>query len=159
MSGRAGVWVIVGCFLACADIHAQSKKSAPPEKSKDSPIVAATRKKLETMVTVDFVDAPLREVLDELKSEAGFSYYFAMGVSGNQKVTYSAKNKSVKDVLDEIFKPLGLGYVIHRKDKEGDRYEGWLRIVQGTQRGDDVSPSQPKPSKSTPEKKKSPKGS
>ena len=42
-----------------------------------------------------------------------------------------------KEVLDEMFKGKGLGFVIHKKQNSTDRYEGYVDIVQGDQRGDE----------------------
>lgn len=107
---------------------------------KDSPIVAKTKKKLETKISVNFTDERLKDVVAELEKEAEVKFRLDSkgGVSGNMSFTYKAEEKSVKDILAEMFKGKGLGYVIHRKQNNNDRYEGYIDIVQGDQRGDDV---------------------
>jgi type II secretory pathway component GspD/PulD (secretin) len=112
---------------------------AAQEKKADSPIVAKTKKKLDTKITVNFNDEKLKDVIDELKKEAEVSFRLDSkgGVSGNMSFTYKAEDKPLKDVLAEMFKGKGLGYVIHRKQNSNDRYEGYIDIVQGDQRGDD----------------------
>jgi hypothetical protein len=111
-------------------------------QEKDSPIVAKTRKKLETKITVEFKDERLKDVIAELEKEAEVKFRLDTkgGVSGNMSFTYKAEEKSLKDILGEMFKGKGLGYIIHRKQNNTDRYEGYIDIVQGDQRGDDKKP-------------------
>jgi tetratricopeptide repeat protein len=107
--------------------------------SEDSPLVKKCREKLNTKITVDFKDTRLEDCLKEIKGMIEDpSIYYATGVSKNQSVTYAAKDKPAKDVLHEMFKDRGLGYIIHRKANDGDRYEGWIQIVQGDERGDEA---------------------
>src|SRR5262245_53974881 len=113
--------------------------SAQDKKPSDSPIVARTRKKLETAISVDFKDERLKDLIKELedKGEVKFRLDTKGGVSQNMSFTYKAEEKSLKDILEEMFKGKGLGYVIHRKQNANDRYEGYIDIVQGDQRGDE----------------------
>lgn len=122
----------------CATLDAQEKQERP----KDSPLVARTRKKLETKITVNFTDERLKDVVAELEKEAEVKFRLDTkgGVSQNMSFTYSAEDKPLKDILAEMFKGKGLGYVIHRKQNNNDRYEGYINIVQGDQRGDDKKP-------------------
>jgi len=105
----------------------------------DSPIVARTRKKLETKITIDFKEERLKDAAKELEEKAEVKFHLDTrgGVSNNITFTYKADDKSLREVLDEMFKGKGLGYVIHRKKNNTDRYEGYLDIVQGDQRGDE----------------------
>jgi hypothetical protein len=121
--------------LATAD----DKKEMKDKDSKDSPLVASTRKKLEKVASFDFKDQYLADVLKELENEAECKFYLGTGVPRHKSITYSAKDKPIKVILDEMFKPHGLGYIVHRKEKDGDRYEGWVQVVQGEQRGDDTA--------------------
>lgn len=116
--------------------------SAAAQAKKESPIVEKTRKKLDNKVTVNFTDEPLKNVITELKEKAEVSFRLDNkgGVSGNMSFTYKAEDKPLKDVLDEMFNGKGLGYVIHRKQNNSDRYEGYIDIVQGNQRGDEKKP-------------------
>jgi hypothetical protein len=107
-------------------------------KEADSPIVANTRKKLDTHVTVEYKETRLQEVVDDLKKQVenlSISLDSAGGVSQNQQITYSATDKPLATVLDEMFKKAGLGYVIGKKKDK--RYEGWLIIKKGNLRGDE----------------------
>ncbi len=112
------------------------------DDKKDSPLVAKTRKKLETKITVNFTDERLKDVIAELEKEAEVKFRLDSkgGVSGNMSFTYSAEDKPLKDVLHEMFQGKGLGYIIHRKQNNTDRYEGYIVIVQGDQRGDEKKP-------------------
>ena len=107
---------------------------------KDTAAAANTRKKLVTKVTVDFKDEHLNECLEEIArqldeaSGAKMSFFYDSGVSQNQRLTYSTrKDQSVADVLDGMLKKNSLGYVVFSKEK--DRYDGWLKIKQGNERG------------------------
>lgn len=115
--------------------------TALAQDKKDSPLVAAARKKIEKTLTVEFKDQPLKDVMNELGGEVELRFYLGTGVPQHKSITYKAKDKSLKMILDEMLKPHGLGYIIHRKEKDGDRYEGWVQIVQGDQRGDAASSS------------------
>jgi hypothetical protein len=119
--------------------------TAQDKKPSDSPIVARTRKKLEANITVEFKDERLKDLIKELedKGEVKFRLDTKGGVSQNMSFTYKAEEKPLKDILDEMFKGKGLGYVIHRKQNTNDRYEGYIDIVQGDQRGDEIPPKSP----------------
>lgn len=121
-------------ILLVADGTAQDKK--------ESPLVTKARKKLETKITVNFTDERLKDVVAELEKESEIKFRLDTkgGVSGNMSFTYKAEDKTVKDILAEMFKGKGLGYVIHRKANNSDRYEGYIDIVQGDQRGDEKKP-------------------
>jgi TolA-binding protein len=107
---------------------------------KDTRLAANTRtKKLSAKVSVDFKEEMLDECIKELSrqiDDAGggsLSADYATGVSRNQRVTFDAKDQSVADVLDGICKKNSLGYFVVSKDK--DRYDGWIRITRGSERG------------------------
>ena len=125
---------VAGLVMLCMMIGltAQEKKTEPP-------IIAKTKKKLKTKITVNFNDEKLKDVIKELEegAEVKFRLDTKGGVSGNMSFTYKAEEKPLKDILNEMFKGKGLGYVIHRKTNNNDRYEGYIDIVQGDQRGDE----------------------
>jgi hypothetical protein len=140
---------LVATFLGAAD-------------TKDSSVVAATRKKLQTKINVEYSNTPLKEVLGDLKQQVAdaaggeVSFYLAPGVSMNQTITFKAKDKPVVEVLDGMFKKNGLGYIISKKK---DRYEGWVQIKQGKERGDELTAEKAKPADKTSAKNKpAPKG-
>jgi hypothetical protein len=115
--------------------------------------VAAVRKKLQTRITVDFKETRLEDCLNEIKSQVdGLNFYRGVGVSNNLTITYQGKDQTVDQVLRGMFKGKGLGYVIHRATKPGDRYDGWVQIVQGDVFGDVDPPLDEKPSTKPDEK-------
>jgi hypothetical protein len=133
-----GTVLAVGMF-GVALWAADNKSGDKAASSEDSPLVKKCREKLNTKITVDFKDTRLEDCLKEIKGMIEDpSIYYGPGVSKNQAVTYAAKDKPAKDVLHEMFKDRGLGYIIHRKTNDGDRYEGWIQIVQGDERGDEA---------------------
>lgn len=142
-------------LLSISLAAAQTKdkdKGKESDTPKDSPIVAKSRQKLETKVSVNFKDERLKDAMKELFNQASLAYQLDTkgGVSQNQSFTYSCEDKPLKDVLEEMFKGRGLGYIIHRKKNANDRYEGYIDIVQGDNRGDEAAP---KKSGDTPKKK------
>jgi hypothetical protein len=111
---------------------------------KDTPAAANTRgKKLATKVSVDFQDQFLKECFAEISrqlQDAGsgsVSVRYDIGVSMNQRVTFAAKDETLEKVLDGMLKKNGLGYIV--VSKAGDRYDGWLLVKQGNERGYAVS--------------------
>ena len=68
---------------------------------KDTPVAAATRKKLQAKISVDYKDVPLKEIMDDIKQKVndatGTDLSITMdnpgGVSNNSTLSYSAKDK------------------------------------------------------------------
>ena len=108
---------------------------------KDTPAAAATRKKLQAKISVDYKDVPLKEIMDDIKQKVndatGTDLSITMdnpgGVSNNSTLSYSAKDKTVAEILDGMFKNNDLGYVVISKEYKTykTRYDGWLLIVKG----------------------------
>jgi hypothetical protein len=106
----------------------------------DTQSAANTRnKKLKTRISVNFEEARLSDALKEinklLEDADGptISFQLATGVSQNLQITCSAKDKTVAEILELMFKKNGLGYIVVSKEK--DRYDGWVLIRQGKERG------------------------
>jgi len=112
---------------------------------KDTPAAAATRKKLQTKITVEYKDVSLKEIMDDIKQKVtdatGMDLSIWLdnpgGVSNNSTLSYSGKNQTVADILDGMFKNNGLGYIVISKEYKTykGRYDGWLLIVKGKERG------------------------
>jgi hypothetical protein len=107
---------------------------------KDTQLAANTRaKKLTVKVTVDFKDEMLDECIKEFSrqiEEAGggnLSATYDTGVSRNQRVTFAGKDQTVAEALDGMLKKNSLGYYV--VSKANDRYDGWIKITQGNERG------------------------
>jgi hypothetical protein len=107
-------------------------------RSEDTPKAEATRKVLKsTKLTVDFDDARLEEIMEELKEKVpGFKFMLDSkgGVSRNSKLTYKAKDQTVEEILTGVCKKGGdLGwYVISVKN---NAYDGLVKITKGGERG------------------------
>ena len=102
----------------------------------DTPAAAKTRKLLKTKISVEFKDTGLREAMEEIQEEVkGVRFIFDTknGVSLNQKLTYSAKDKTVEDILDEMLKKPDLGYIII--SKKGNAYDGLIQVRKSKERG------------------------
>ncbi|HZU37943.1 MAG TPA: hypothetical protein VFA18_18630 [Gemmataceae bacterium] len=105
----------------------------------DAAVVKKTRERLKKLkVTVDYQETALKDVIADLKQQTslGIEIRSGKGVSANQPITYKATDKPLDVVLDQMFKPSDLGYVIGRK-RHGSRYVGWILIEKGPYRGDD----------------------
>ena len=117
------------------------------DEPKDTPKAAATRKAVtSTKISVDWKDTLVQDVAKELQeklADAGVKTTVKVdsiisGLTQNQKINYSAKNKTIAKVLDEMGKKNGLGYVIisgpvyRKKIKKAD---GFLLLTKGTERG------------------------
>src|SRR5260370_31608749 len=108
---------------------------------KDSPAAAATRKKLQAKISVEYKDISLKEIMDDIKQKVSdatgmdLSIYLDNpgGVSNNSTLSYSAQDQPVGDILDGMFKNNGLGYIVVSKEYKTykSRYDGWLLIVKG----------------------------
>jgi len=124
--------LVLGAFFLAATTATAAEK--------DTPAAANTRgKKLSTKISADFQDQFLKECFAEISrqlQDAGagsLSVRYDVGVSMNQRVTYSAKDETLEKVLDGMLKKNGLGFIV--VSKAGDRYDGWLLIKQGNERG------------------------
>jgi hypothetical protein len=119
--------VAAAAFIAVPAVEAQEK---------DTSKAAATRKKLDTKVTVNWKDALFRDIVDEVKEMVpGVSIRLDLkgGVSNNRKFTYRAKDRPLKDVLSEMLHKEGLGWYVISKEK--DAYDGTIWVKQGKEKG------------------------
>jgi hypothetical protein len=118
------------------------------QPAKDTPSAAAVRKRLQAKISVEFKDERLQDVVKELEEKirdaaGGGDVKFKIdnvgGVTNNITVgKYKAKSKPAVEVLDEIFKPMDLGYVVISKEYKtykGGRFDGWVLIEKGKARG------------------------
>jgi hypothetical protein len=108
--------------------------------SKDSPAAAKTRKKLKEKLSVNYKDTRLREIVDNIQKLLDNKVSIKLdndgGVSNNLTLTYSADEKPLETILDEMFAKNQLGYVIISNPK--DRRDGFIIIKKGKQRGYDT---------------------
>ena len=114
------------------------------QTGKDSPAAAATRKRLKEKISVEVKNEMLREVFKEIagkleelkKGSLSQTNEQGTGINMNTRITVVAKDKPVDEILDEMLKPLELGYIV--VSKPGDRTDGFLLIKKGNLRGDDA---------------------
>ena len=114
-------------------VHTAAVRAADDDDTKEA---AKTRKLLKTKISVDFKDTRLEDAMDEIKTEVkGFKFLLDAkgGVSRNQTVSYSAKDKTVEDILDEMLKKPDLGYIII--SKKGNAYDGLIQVRKSKERG------------------------
>jgi hypothetical protein len=122
--------------------------------AEDTPAQAAVRKALKsTKMTVDWKDALMQDVAKELQEKLeedgkvkGAKVKvdsIVTGLTQNMKVTFSAKDKPIADLLDDFCKKYALGYVILGKDDPKSKYkaikkaDGTLLLTKGSdERGD-----------------------
>jgi len=127
----------VACLFALTGVHAADK-----DKEEDTPKAAKTRKLLQTKITVDFKDAGLGEIVDEIKEDhvKGLKIIIDSkgGVSQNTKITYSGKDVTLAEALDKMFAKNDLGYIVI--SKKGTAYDGALQIKKGKERGYPIKP-------------------
>jgi hypothetical protein len=106
----------------------------------DTPAAERTRTKLlKVRVTLDYKNTPLREVLKEVAAqveslaEKPVMWTYAPDVKAGQPITYSCEAKRVEEVLDDLGKLTGIGYIVVSKDDH--KHDGWVRITKGPERG------------------------
>ena len=118
-------------------------------KEKDSPKAAATRKKLQEKLSVDYQDEPIRNVVDDLKTKVkglGIKLDTAGGVSGNIKINYKADDETLEKVFAGMFQKNGLGYIVI---SQVGAYDGTILIKQGKERGYPIGQEPDKTAKNT----------
>jgi hypothetical protein len=171
MAGKmTGGWCLLGgkknvrCILWTVTIFSLTLASAGAAE-KDTPAAAATRKKLQAKISVDYKDLSIKEVMEDIKQKVSdatgmdLSIYVDNqgGVSNNSTLSYSAKDQTVAEILDGMFKNNDLGYVVVSKEYKTykGRYDGWLLIVKGKERGYPEEPGKEPAAKDKDNEKKS----
>lgn len=148
---RRMLFAVLSALLLAGPAWTQAAKDKDSDKNattgktdakKDSSVVAGAKKKLEAKVgPYDFKDEPLSDVLKKLGEDGEVKFYQDSSAPKQKVIQYTSKEeKPLKDVLDEMFKKYDLGYIVHRKDKDNDRYEGWILVKAGAERGDEGDP-------------------
>jgi hypothetical protein len=122
--------------LSAAVLLCTALASVAGDKPEDTPNAAKMRKLLKTKISVDFKDTRLEDAMEEIKEEVkGFKFLLDTkgGVSRNQTITYKAKDKTVEEILDEMFKKPELGYIVI--SRKGNAYDGLVQVRKGKERG------------------------
>jgi hypothetical protein len=122
--------------LGLATAFAADRKDES-EKPKDTPKAAAMRKRLKQKVEeINWKGTRLEEAIEELQDQVkGLSIRMdtAGGVSRNQPVSFTGKNKTVEEVLNGMFAKTDLGYIIISDPRH--TYDGSILIRKGKERG------------------------
>jgi type II secretory pathway component GspD/PulD (secretin) len=123
--------------IAFALLFASSVYSADDE---DTPKAAATRKKLQTKVTLKFKETSLSDAVDEIKDMTGVSFILDTkgGVSRNQKLNLDVKDVTLAEALDKMFEKNGLGYIVVSDKAKNAAYDGAILIKMGKERGSPI---------------------
>lgn len=139
---------LLGGLLAASPATAQTPKEPAKSTAKDSSAADTTRTKLlKTKVTVEFTDQQLGEILKEFahlvgeKSDDALMWAYGEKFPFSQKVTFAAKDQPLDVALDKLLTKAGggLGYVVVSKD--GDKYDGWVRLTTTGERGHEPPPA------------------
>lgn len=68
---------------------------------------------LDRLVTLDVKNVEMKNVIAEIKRKAEVDFiYSSTAIQTSHKVSIRATEKKLKDVLDELFKPLNIGYKV-----------------------------------------------
>jgi hypothetical protein len=108
---------------------------------KDTPAAAKTRRMLKEKMSVNYKETRLSDVAIDIQKQLDNKVSIKLdndgGVSNNLTITYSADNKSLAVILDEMFAKNQLGYVVVSNPR--DRRDGFIIIKKGKQRGYEAS--------------------
>ncbi len=131
---------IGACFLGLLGAVSLTEVGAA---DKDTPAAAATRtKKLKAKVTLDYTNEMMRVIFEDIKSQlegqgvGSLSVKYGLGISMNQRLSIQVKDVTLEEALDKLLGQNGLGYiVISSKEPALARYDGWIEIRMGNERG------------------------
>ncbi|HEY7309098.1 MAG TPA: biotin/lipoyl-binding protein [Gemmataceae bacterium] len=102
-----------------------------------SPAATKTRGKMKTRVSLQCDKKRLADVLADLQHQVkGLRFQLDKegGAAEDLPVTINVKEQRLGMVLDWVFEPLGLGFVI--QSEAGDEHDGWLLVRAGRERGE-----------------------
>lgn len=155
MCGRRQAW-LASVFLVAA-AGGSSTAQIPKDKSKDptkpvskdvaktdgkqTPAEITRTKLLKTKVSGSFQEMRLGDILKELadqvdmQGEQPVMWAYGPGFPFDRKVNFECKEKPLDTVLDQLLNKAGegLGYVV--VSREGDKYDGWVRLTTTGERG------------------------
>jgi len=101
--------------------------------AQDSPAAKATRKRLQTKLTVEYKEVGTKDVFDDLKREMDGKVAFKIdnnsGISNNAKLTYKANAKTLEQILNDLSDKYEFGYVVISNPK--DKSDGAILIRKG----------------------------
>jgi hypothetical protein len=114
-----GIGLVVVC--AASLVHAGDE---------ETPSAKAARKKLQQKIALDLKDDRFKDVLDAIKREMDKAVSFKIdnnsGISNNTKLTYSCKDKTVEEILNELADKYEFGWYVISNEKL--REDGWIMV-------------------------------
>lgn len=109
--------------------------AAQPAFAQESKAAQATRQKLKQKISVTFKETRTADVFSEIKTEmdkpVNFKVDNVSGVSNNSKLSYSAKDKTVEQVLNEVCDKLECGWIVV-SNAANNKVDGWIIIRKNT---------------------------
>lgn len=123
------------------DTIKETPKEPAKVAGKESAAEITRTKLLKTKVTGSFQEVRLGDILKELADQVDMKvdqpvmWSYGAGFPYSQKVSLDFKDKPLEVVLDLLLKKAGdgLGYVV--VSREGDKYDGWVRLTTTGERG------------------------
>ena len=103
---------------------------------RNTPASNVTRRLLQAGVTVHYDRTRLADVFADLQKQVPglrLKGGAAAGADDDLPVTFHAERQRLSSVLDRMFEPVGLGYVV--KSEAGAADDGWLLVRAGRERG------------------------
>jgi hypothetical protein len=147
----AGVVAAAGEVIS---VTAQAPKEPPKGAPKATAAAEFTRAKLlQVKVTGEFKETRLGDILKEFAAQVDMladqpvMWTYGTGFPFAEKVTFAVKNTPLDKALDQLLTKAGggLGYVVVSKD--GDKYDGWVRLTTTGERGNEPQPATPEEEK------------
>jgi hypothetical protein len=116
-------------------------KEAPTATEKETAAQITRTKLLKAKVSGKYKEVRLGDILKEFANQVDMQgdqpvmWAYGPGFPYSQKVTYSCEDLALDTVLDQLLTKAdgGLGYVV--VSKEGDKYDGWVRLTTTGERG------------------------
>lgn len=72
---------------------------------------------LDREISIDSIEIALEEVLHEIEHTAGVKFAYSIDhLNIHERITIQVKNKSLRYILDELFKPRNIQYIVHEKN-------------------------------------------
>ncbi len=109
--------------------------AAQPALAQESKAAQATRKKLTQKISVTFKETRTADVFNEIKIEmdkpVNIKIDNVSGVSNNSKLTYSAKGKTVEQILNDVCDKLECGWIVV-SNAANNKVDGWIIIRKST---------------------------
>jgi hypothetical protein len=121
---------VLGMGLVVAMCVATVGTSLAVPGGEETPSAQAARKKLKQKISIDEKEIGFKAMLDAIKGEmekpVSFKIDNMSGISNNSKVTYTGKDKTVEEVLNELADKFDFGWYVVSNAK--DRNDGWVMV-------------------------------